>query len=139
MASMVRGPFSSLLAWSNEAKGGRPLAPKASPWPLVTTRGHQISSAHAFPSPEGELFHSSMHPILKVAGVVHIWYDIPLGTTFAQQFNGDVFRAQFHLYKSRSQNPTPILKEDFLTHQSGNPWRQSEDHSRIPITWPYRS
>ncbi|MBW0570973.1 hypothetical protein O181_110688 [Austropuccinia psidii MF-1] len=26
-----------------------------------------------------------------------------------------------------------------LTHQSGNPWPQSEDHSRIPITWRCRS
>ncbi|MBW0506837.1 hypothetical protein O181_046552 [Austropuccinia psidii MF-1] len=25
----------------------------------------------------------------------------------------------------------PILKKDFLAHQSGNPWQQSEDHSRI--------
>ncbi|MBW0541543.1 hypothetical protein O181_081258 [Austropuccinia psidii MF-1] len=32
------------------------------------------------------------------------------------------------------KGPTPILKEDFLTHQSGNPWQQSEDHSRIPTT-----
>ncbi|MBW0544951.1 hypothetical protein O181_084666 [Austropuccinia psidii MF-1] len=80
-----------------------------------------------------------MHPILKVAGVVHMWYYIPLCTIFAQQFNGDAFRTQFHLSKSKSQNPTPVLKEDFLTHQSGNPWGQSEDHSRIPITWPCRS
>ncbi|MBW0560877.1 hypothetical protein O181_100592 [Austropuccinia psidii MF-1] len=80
-----------------------------------------------------------MHPILKVAGVVYIWYYIPLCTIFAQQFNGDVFRTQFHLSKSRSQNPTPISKEDFLTHQSGKPWQQSEDNSRIPITWPCRS
>ncbi|MBW0525282.1 hypothetical protein O181_064997 [Austropuccinia psidii MF-1] len=80
-----------------------------------------------------------MHPVLKVAGVVHIWYYIPLCTICAQQFNGDAFRTQFHLSKSRSQNPTPILKEDFLTHQSGNPWRQSEDHLRIPTTWPCRS
>ncbi|MBW0576284.1 hypothetical protein O181_115999 [Austropuccinia psidii MF-1] len=36
------------------------------------------------------------------------------------------------------QNPMPISKQDFLTHQSGNPWRKSEDHSRIPITWPCR-
>ncbi|MBW0522069.1 hypothetical protein O181_061784 [Austropuccinia psidii MF-1] len=72
-----------------------------------------------------------MHPVLKVAGGVHIWYYIPLCTIFAQKFKGDVFRT-----KSRSQNPTPILKEDYLTHQSGNPWWQSEDHSRIPITWP---
>ncbi|MBW0549523.1 hypothetical protein O181_089238 [Austropuccinia psidii MF-1] len=80
-----------------------------------------------------------MHPVIKVAGVVHIWYYIPLCTIFAQQSNGDVFRTQLHLSKSRSQNPTPILKEDFLTHQSGNPWRPTEDHSRIPTTWPCRS
>ncbi|MBW0567817.1 hypothetical protein O181_107532, partial [Austropuccinia psidii MF-1] len=80
-----------------------------------------------------------MHPVLKVAGVVHIWYYIPLCTIFAQQFNGDVLRPQFHLSNSRSQNSTPILKEDSLTHKSGNPWRQSEDHSRTPITWPHRS
>ncbi|MBW0490365.1 hypothetical protein O181_030080 [Austropuccinia psidii MF-1] len=79
-----------------------------------------------------------MHPVLKVARVVHIWYYIPLCTIFAQQFNGDVFRTQFHLSKSRSENPTPISKEDFLTNQSGNPWRKSEDHSRIPTTWPCR-
>ncbi|MBW0558159.1 hypothetical protein O181_097874 [Austropuccinia psidii MF-1] len=80
-----------------------------------------------------------MHPVLKVAGVVHIWYYIPLCTIFSQQFNGDVFRTQLHLPKLRSQDLTPISKEDFLAHQSGNPWRQSEDHSRIPITWPCRS
>ncbi|MBW0479770.1 hypothetical protein O181_019485 [Austropuccinia psidii MF-1] len=80
-----------------------------------------------------------MHAVLKVSGVVHILYYIPLCTIFAQQFNGDVFRIQFHLSKSRSQYPTPILKEDFLTHQSGNPWWQSEDHSTIPNTWPCRS
>ncbi|MBW0530831.1 hypothetical protein O181_070546 [Austropuccinia psidii MF-1] len=80
-----------------------------------------------------------MHAVLKVAGVVHIWYYIPLCTIFSQQFNGDIFSTKFHNSNSRSQNPTPILKEDSLTHQSGNPWRQSEDHSRIPITWPCRS
>ncbi|MBW0503117.1 hypothetical protein O181_042832 [Austropuccinia psidii MF-1] len=80
-----------------------------------------------------------MHPVLKVAGVVHIWYYIPLCTIFAQQFNGDLSRNHLHLSKSRSQNSTLISKEDFLTHQSGNPWQQSEDHSRIPITWPCRS
>ncbi|MBW0579564.1 hypothetical protein O181_119279 [Austropuccinia psidii MF-1] len=41
--------------------------------------------------------------------------------------------------KSRSQNPTPILKEDSSAHQSGNPWRLSEDYSRITTTWPCRS
>ncbi|MBW0469080.1 hypothetical protein O181_008795 [Austropuccinia psidii MF-1] len=80
-----------------------------------------------------------MHPILKVAGVMHIWYYIPLCTIFAQKFNGDVFGTISHNFKSRSQNTTPILKENSLSHQSGNPWWQSEDHSRIPITWPCRS
>ncbi|MBW0589909.1 hypothetical protein O181_129624 [Austropuccinia psidii MF-1] len=61
-----------------------------------------------------------MHPVLKVAGVVHIWYYIPLCTIFDQQFNGDVFRTQFHLSKSRSQNPKPISMKDSLTNQSGN-------------------
>ncbi|MBW0510553.1 hypothetical protein O181_050268 [Austropuccinia psidii MF-1] len=38
--------------------------------------------------------------------------------------------------KSRSQNPTPILKEDSSAHQSGNPWCLSENYSRTPTTWP---
>ncbi|MBW0551465.1 hypothetical protein O181_091180 [Austropuccinia psidii MF-1] len=79
-----------------------------------------------------------MHPVPKVSGVVHIWYYIPLCTTSAQQFNGDAFRNQFHLSKSRSKKPTPIWKEELFTHQSGNPWWQSEDHSRIPTTLPCR-
>ncbi|MBW0555866.1 hypothetical protein O181_095581 [Austropuccinia psidii MF-1] len=80
-----------------------------------------------------------MHPVLKVAGVVHIWYYIPLCTIFAQKFNFDVFRNKFHDSKSRSQNPMPILKEDSSAHQSGNPWWLSEDYSRTPTSWPCRS
>ncbi|MBW0498413.1 hypothetical protein O181_038128 [Austropuccinia psidii MF-1] len=80
-----------------------------------------------------------MHPVLKVAGVVHIWCYIPLCTIFAQKFNGDVFRTQLYLLNSRHQNPTPISKEDFWTHQFGNPWRPAEDHSRTPTTWLCRS
>ncbi|MBW0466328.1 hypothetical protein O181_006043 [Austropuccinia psidii MF-1] len=44
-----------------------------------------------------------MHPVLKVAGVVHIWYYIPLCTIFTQQFNGDAFRTKFH--DSKIQHP----------------------------------
>ncbi|MBW0510109.1 hypothetical protein O181_049824, partial [Austropuccinia psidii MF-1] len=33
----------------------------------------------------------------------------------------------------------PYLKEDSSAHQSGNPWRLSEDYSRTPTTWPCRS
>ncbi|MBW0546928.1 hypothetical protein O181_086643 [Austropuccinia psidii MF-1] len=112
------------------------------PWtiiPAIASGSHQRPPeklCQPFPQLKGNSFHSSMHPVLKVSGVVHIWYYIPLCTIFAQQFNGDVFRTKYHNSGSRSQNPIPILKEDSLTHQSGNPWWQSEDHSRIPITWP---
>ncbi|MBW0583981.1 hypothetical protein O181_123696 [Austropuccinia psidii MF-1] len=80
-----------------------------------------------------------MNPVLKEAGVVHIWYYIPLCTIFAQQSNGDVSRTQFHDSKSRSQNPSLFLKEDSSAHQSGNPLWLAEEHSRTPTTWPCRS
>ncbi|MBW0546713.1 hypothetical protein O181_086428 [Austropuccinia psidii MF-1] len=104
-----------------------------------SSHGLLQQAQQAFPLTSREFLHSSMHPVLKVAGVVNIWYYIPLCTIFAQKFNGDIFRTKFHNSKSSSQNPTPISKEDSSTHQSGNPWRQSEDHSRIPITWPCRN
>ncbi|MBW0525390.1 hypothetical protein O181_065105 [Austropuccinia psidii MF-1] len=93
------------------------------------------------PSPQlkGDFSHSYMHPVLKVAGVVHIWYYIPLCTIFAQQFNGDIFWTKCHDSKSRSQNPMPILKDDSSAHQSGNPWWLSEDYSRTPTTCPCTS
>ncbi|MBW0526735.1 hypothetical protein O181_066450 [Austropuccinia psidii MF-1] len=80
-----------------------------------------------------------MHSVLKVAGVVHMWYYIPLCTIFSQHSNGDLFRTNFYLSISRSQNPTPISKEDYSTHQSDKLWRQSEDSSRIPTTCICRS
>ncbi|MBW0527880.1 hypothetical protein O181_067595 [Austropuccinia psidii MF-1] len=80
-----------------------------------------------------------MNPVLTVAGVMHIWYDIPLCNIFPQQFNGDVFRTKFQNSKSRFQNPMPISKEDSSDHQSGNPWQLSEDYSRTPTIWPCRS
>ncbi|MBW0480538.1 hypothetical protein O181_020253 [Austropuccinia psidii MF-1] len=156
---MAHGPW---------AKGGRPLAPKARwvlnhnwahlshfrpqipsnpKWPKrplgpILAKNHQRPPDQLRnPSPQlkGYFSHSSMNPVLKVAGVVHIWCYIPLCTIFPQQFNGDVFRTKLHDSKSRSQNPTPILKEDSSAHQSGNPWRLSEDYSRTPNTWPCRS
>ncbi|MBW0470480.1 hypothetical protein O181_010195 [Austropuccinia psidii MF-1] len=93
------------------------------------------------PSPRlmGNSSHSFIPSVLKVAGVVHIWYYIPLCTIFAQQSNDDVLRTHFHLSTSRSQIPTPILKEDYPAHQSDKLWRQSEDSSRIPTTCICRS
>ncbi|MBW0530872.1 hypothetical protein O181_070587 [Austropuccinia psidii MF-1] len=66
----------------------------------------------SFRSNPGDLFLSFTPSVLKVAGMVHIWNYIALCTIFAQQSNGDVFGIQFHLPSSRSQIPTPILKED---------------------------
>ena len=63
-----------------------------------------------FPQLKGNSFLSFMHSVLKIAGVVHIWYYIPLCTIFTQQSNGDVFRTQFHLSISRSIIPTPIFE-----------------------------
>ncbi|MBW0566046.1 hypothetical protein O181_105761 [Austropuccinia psidii MF-1] len=104
--------------------------------PPEATRLAQLNPS---PQPKGKSSHSSMHPVLKVAGVVHIWYHIPLCTIFDRQFNGDIFRTKFHDSKSRSQNTTPILKEDSSACQSGNAWRLWEDYSRTPTTWPCRS
>ncbi|MBW0548302.1 hypothetical protein O181_088017 [Austropuccinia psidii MF-1] len=86
------------------------------------------------PQLKGNSFHSSVHPVLKVAGVVHIGYYIPLCTIFAQQFNADTLRTRSHTSKSRSQITTPFLKEVLSARQSRNPWSQSEDHSRTPTT-----
>ncbi|MBW0572694.1 hypothetical protein O181_112409 [Austropuccinia psidii MF-1] len=93
------------------------------------------------PSPQlmGNSFHSFLPSVLEVAGLVHIWYYIPLCTIFAQKFNGDVFRTKFHNQISRSQNQTPFLKDDYSTHQSDKLGQQSEDSSRIPTTCICRS
>ncbi|MBW0559597.1 hypothetical protein O181_099312 [Austropuccinia psidii MF-1] len=115
------------------------------PWtniPAMASGNHQRPPDQlSQPSPQlmGNTFHSFMPSVLEAAGVVHIWYYIPLCTIFAQKSNGDVFRTHFHLSISRSQNPTPISKEDHSTHQSDKLWRQSEDSSRIPTTCIFRS
>ncbi|MBW0545124.1 hypothetical protein O181_084839 [Austropuccinia psidii MF-1] len=63
------------------------------------------SSAPRKDSPQGQWknFPSSMHPVLKDPGVVHIWYNIPLRTIFAQQSNGDIFRTTLRDSKSSPQ------------------------------------
>ncbi|MBW0478927.1 hypothetical protein O181_018642 [Austropuccinia psidii MF-1] len=79
---------------------------KISPWPLATIRGHQISSKQGFPSSSGEdfPFFNALHT--QGPGVVHIWYNIPLCTIFAQQSNGDTFRTQLHDSKSSPKSIT---------------------------------
>ncbi|MBW0491751.1 hypothetical protein O181_031466 [Austropuccinia psidii MF-1] len=57
-------------------------------------------------SAPGKVSPSSMHPVLKVPPVVHIWYNIPLCTIFAQQSNGDTFRTQLHDSESSPKSIT---------------------------------
>ncbi|MBW0582422.1 hypothetical protein O181_122137 [Austropuccinia psidii MF-1] len=111
-------------------------------FPAIASGNHQRPPdqlSKRFPQLKGNSFFPPCTPYSRFQVCVHIWYYIPLCTIFTQQSNGDVFRTKFHNLKSRSQNPTPIWKEDSSTHQSGNLWRQSEDHSRTPTTWPCRS
>ncbi|MBW0555330.1 hypothetical protein O181_095045 [Austropuccinia psidii MF-1] len=51
---------------------------------------------------QGKTFPSSMHPILKDPGVVHIWYNIPLCTISSSN----------PMVTYSGPNPSPILKED---------------------------
>ncbi|MBW0488096.1 hypothetical protein O181_027811 [Austropuccinia psidii MF-1] len=101
------------------------LGPPQATFQLMASGNHQRPPAqlkfHPSPQLKGMSFHSSMHPILYGAGVVHIWYYIPLCTIFAQEFNGDLYKTRFRDFKSRCQNPTPISKEESSAHQSGNP------------------
>ncbi|MBW0519444.1 hypothetical protein O181_059159 [Austropuccinia psidii MF-1] len=117
------GPLGPFWPKSNEAKrvkGGISSAPKARTqnWPRAT-RGHN-SDHDLWKSPEatssaprkdppqvqGKTFPSSIHPALKDPGVVHVWYNIPLCTIFAQPFNGDTFRTKLPDSKSSTQSIT---------------------------------
>ncbi|MBW0575204.1 hypothetical protein O181_114919 [Austropuccinia psidii MF-1] len=60
-----------------------PVGPKfghGPPWTIfqaMASGNHQRPQDHLskpFPQLKGNSVHSSMHPVLKVAGVVHIWY-----------------------------------------------------------------
>ncbi|MBW0548990.1 hypothetical protein O181_088705 [Austropuccinia psidii MF-1] len=66
-----------------------------------------------------------MHPVLKVAGVVHIWYYIPLCTIFAQKFNGEAFRTKL--------NDSKIKVPKFNTHFEGGLFSSSVWQSMAAI------
>ncbi|MBW0569028.1 hypothetical protein O181_108743 [Austropuccinia psidii MF-1] len=96
-----------------------PIGPNFGHGPPWTNSSAMASGNHqrppdqlspSFPSTPGDFFLSFIPSVLKVAGMVHIWYYIPLCTIFAQKSNGDVFRTQFHLSNSRSQIPTPFRR-----------------------------
>ncbi|MBW0460522.1 hypothetical protein O181_000237 [Austropuccinia psidii MF-1] len=67
-----------------------------------------IFSVHGLwqPPEASKVSPSSMHPILKVPGVVHIWYNIPLCAILSQQYNGDTFRTQLHKSNSSPKSIT---------------------------------
>ncbi|MBW0532434.1 hypothetical protein O181_072149 [Austropuccinia psidii MF-1] len=67
------------------------------------------------PQVQGNTFTSSMLSIPKDQGVVHIWYNIPLCTIFAQQSNGEIFRTKLSYSKSSTQSITN-LKEDVFSY-----------------------
>ncbi|MBW0508433.1 hypothetical protein O181_048148 [Austropuccinia psidii MF-1] len=71
------------------------------------------------PQAQGKTFPSSMHPVLKDQGVVHIWHNIPLHTIFAQQSNVK-FSGTNEVITNQAPNTSPILKEDSSATQSGN-------------------
>ncbi|MBW0506488.1 hypothetical protein O181_046203 [Austropuccinia psidii MF-1] len=109
------GPSAPKSKWAHLSKFLTPKAKnhhrtqighKISPWPLATIRGHQISSKKGFPSSSGEYFLFFNAPHTQGPGVVHIWYNIPLGTIFAQQSNGDTFRTQLPDSKSSLKSIT---------------------------------
>ncbi|MBW0573772.1 hypothetical protein O181_113487 [Austropuccinia psidii MF-1] len=59
-----------------------------------------------YPQVQGKTFPSSMNSVPKDPGLVHIWYNIPLCTIFAQKSNGDTFRTKLHYSKSSTQSIT---------------------------------
>ncbi|MBW0571271.1 hypothetical protein O181_110986 [Austropuccinia psidii MF-1] len=70
---------------------------KRTPGHKLASENHQRPQAQVhqgFPLIQGKTYSLSMYPVQKDPGVVHIWYNIPSCTVFAQQSNGDAFRTQ---------------------------------------------
>ncbi|MBW0579866.1 hypothetical protein O181_119581 [Austropuccinia psidii MF-1] len=69
----------------------------------LASGNHQRPQAQVqkdLPSIQGKNSASTMYSIPKDSGMVHIWYNIPLCTNFAQKSNGDVFRTKLCLFNS---------------------------------------
>ncbi|MBW0526289.1 hypothetical protein O181_066004 [Austropuccinia psidii MF-1] len=66
------------------------------PWPLATTRGHQLKLSKLSPPLRGKTLRT------KDSGMVHIWYNIPLCT------NGEGFRTSLCHFKSSPQIHHPF-------------------------------
>ncbi|MBW0519334.1 hypothetical protein O181_059049 [Austropuccinia psidii MF-1] len=94
------------------------------------------ASSKDSPQTQGKTFPSSMHPVLKDPGVVHIWYNILLCTIFAQQSNGAIFRTKLNV-PNQVPNPSPFSKKDVPAIQSGSSLvatrRPFEDHNHLAL------
>ncbi|MBW0480823.1 hypothetical protein O181_020538 [Austropuccinia psidii MF-1] len=109
------------------------------PWPLATTRGHQIISVSVPLNLWGIISIPPHHPYSRlqawcIYGIIYHYAPFLLSNPMVT-FSGP----NSTIPKSSSQNPTPISKEDYSAHQSDKLWRQSEDSSRIPKTCICRS
>ncbi|MBW0460404.1 hypothetical protein O181_000119 [Austropuccinia psidii MF-1] len=107
----------NLITPKNGPKGPRTQNwPRTMYWPFSTpglwqppeATSSSTASLHIH-SGEGLSFTNLLHT--KDSGMVHIWYNIPLCTIFAQKSNGDGFRIKLGLLNSSPQNTSPILKE----------------------------
>ncbi|MBW0528464.1 hypothetical protein O181_068179 [Austropuccinia psidii MF-1] len=93
------GPFRSPTAFTPMACGNHQRPPA------------QVQPG--FPSIQGKTSTSSMYPVPKDPGMVHIWYNIPLFTIFAQPSNGDVFRTKLCLFNQSPQIHHPFQRKTF--------------------------
>ncbi|MBW0563363.1 hypothetical protein O181_103078 [Austropuccinia psidii MF-1] len=112
-----RGQRGSLSAHLSHFWPHNPTSPEIA----KTTSGPQIGqepqvAAFQF---QGKTFPSSMHPVLKDPGVVHMWYNIPLCTIF---FSNPMvtFSGPNYMIPNQVPNPSPFSKEDVSAIQSGN-------------------
>ncbi|MBW0582202.1 hypothetical protein O181_121917 [Austropuccinia psidii MF-1] len=106
---------------------GQPIGPQCQVGPperqvsrnhrlAINTHGLWKPSAQVkkhFPSIQWETFSSVTDPELQEPGLWHIWYYIPLCTSFPQKYNGDGFRTPLGDFKSSPQIHHSTLKEGF--------------------------
>ncbi|MBW0554393.1 hypothetical protein O181_094108 [Austropuccinia psidii MF-1] len=103
-----------------------PIFGHVTPWTIIpATRGHQTSSASLS---------------LSLRGILSIPPCTPYSRLQEWCIYGIIYHyAPFFLSNSMMtfSGPNPTISNQGPKIQC--PWRQSEDHSRIPITWPCRS
>ncbi|MBW0534423.1 hypothetical protein O181_074138 [Austropuccinia psidii MF-1] len=76
-----------------------PEATRSSPESVFLNSGEGLSFTNVLPTKESRM--------------VHIWYNIPLCTNFAQKLNGDVFRTKLCLFNSSTQIHHPFHRKPF--------------------------